>query len=327
MTTMQERMMKPMTIVGGAALALSVCAAWAVAFGLGACVASAGETPGTPIVVEVPPPPAVPEPGHVEAPAPTAAPSAPGRVVIRGKRDRVPRTPAAPTAPMAPLPEEISAKGWFGMAFTCSECTIQPRTPGNAPVWSFAEPPEVYRVESGGPAERAGIKPGDILVRIDGLAMDSPEGGRRFGAVEPGQKVKWVIKRGAALKSLLAVAGERPGHKGEGKAVVLGERLARLRTVKDMEQVQREIERVRTELSQLQLERMSVTQTQAQARAEARRAGVRQPIRYAGTVGGCSDVEVRSFGPVNVTVSREGDELVITTGEATVRVKVGEGEK
>ena len=285
------------SVVLGVVIAIAALAAWLAALGLTSCAAWAAEAP---------------------APAPQKV----TRVRVIAPRAPVGPTGTAPArAPLPPMPDEVSARGWFGMAFTCSECTIEPRSGDSAPVWNFAEPPEVYRVEPGGPAEKAGILPGDVLTLIDGLALDSAEGGRRFGAVEPGQKVRWTVRRGSAARSIVVVAGERPGQSQpagrEAQLARVAEQLARLQQLDDMTQMRMAVEQARMQLTQLRLERGLGPGVPARAR------GVPQPLRYAGSVG-CSNVDVRGFGAVNVTVSQEGDEIVITTGDATVRVKAGE---
>ncbi len=292
-----------MSIVIGVIVTLAALAAWAAALGLTACAAWAGEAPA--------PGPRVMTKVRVVAPA---DPGAPG-------------TPRLVRAPLAPMPDEVSARGWFGMQFTCSECTIEPRTASKAPVWTFAEPPEVYRVEPGGPADKGGMLPGDVLTQIDGLALDSAEGGRRFGAVEPGQKVHWTVRRGGATRDLAVVAGERPGQgqvpSREAQLARLNEQLVRAREMlvrtrdlEDMGQMRQAVDRARAQLAQLEFERAFRAPMASRTRNAA------QPLRYSGTVG-CSDVDVRGVGAVNVTVSQEGDEIVITTGDATVRVKAG----
>ena len=51
-------------------------------------------------------------------------------------------------------------------------------------------------VSPNSPAGRAGLRAGDRLTHIDGISLLSKEGGRRFGQVVPGQKVKLTVKRG-----------------------------------------------------------------------------------------------------------------------------------
>jgi hypothetical protein len=312
MRTMEnDRMEQRKSIALGAVVAFAALAAWGAAFGLGACAAWAGEgavpAPSKVRVRMVSPPSPVSAPGAKSAPSPVTR------------------------APIPPMPDEVSARGWFGMAFTCSECTIEPRTADRAPVWSFAEPPEIYRVEPGAPAEKAGLLPGDVLVAIDGIALDSDAGGKRFGQVEPGEKVRWTVRRGPLMRDIVVLAGERPGLASarvsreammdrELQLQRVNEQLARLHEIQDISQMRAAIEQARAQLTQLRQVERTVTVTTPRTRMPI----ASQPVRYSGKIG-CSKVDVRGLGAVNVTVSRDGDEIVITTGDATVRVKAGEG--
>jgi len=98
--------------------------------------------------------------------------------------------------------------GWFGFGINCN-CDIKVSTEGEPPVWRFREPPEIYSVETGSPADRAGLRRGDILLEIDGVDLTSDEGGRRFGAVEPGQEVEFTYRRGGDTRKTGIAAEER----------------------------------------------------------------------------------------------------------------------
>jgi hypothetical protein len=77
-------------------------------------------------------------------------------------------------------------------------------------------------VAGGSPAARAGLLPGDVITRIDGISILTSAGARRFGGVVPGQKVKLTVRRGArsitremtllARPEARAVAAARPAR-------------------------------------------------------------------------------------------------------------------
>ena len=105
--------------------------------------------------------------------------------------------PTPPEVPELPGPPHISAggSGLLGVALSCN-CSLEQDASG-AERWSFREPPRVEAIGPGGAAKRAGLRPGDLIERIDGVPVTSPDGGRRFGALRPGQRVRLGILRGA----------------------------------------------------------------------------------------------------------------------------------
>ncbi len=120
----------------------------------------------------------------------------------------VPDIPEVPDVPATPDPPRISAgRGLLGMGISCN-CTLQ-QDPRRGDVWTFREPPRVEAVAAGGAAQRAGLLPGDRIDRIDGAPTTSADGGRRFGAIKPGQRVRLDVLRGATRIQLVLVA-EKP---------------------------------------------------------------------------------------------------------------------
>lgn len=81
----------------------------------------------------------------------------------------------------------------LGIGFACWPCGR--KIDAGAESFSFAEPPAVSGVMPDGPGARAGIRPGDRILEIDGLPLTSPEGGKRIGALKAGQPVKLTIQR------------------------------------------------------------------------------------------------------------------------------------
>jgi putative serine protease PepD len=70
----------------------------------------------------------------------------------------------------------------------------------------------VYSVAVGGPAERGGIKPDDVITSIGGrLVVDQPSLASSLSALEPGETVTVEVKRGDSGVSLTLALGELPG--------------------------------------------------------------------------------------------------------------------
>ena len=68
--------------------------------------------------------------------------------------------------------------------------------------WYSPDAPVVHSVEPGGPADRAGIRPGDVLLQADGRALTTAQGGRYLGTVSPGQEMTLRVRRGKETLSL-----------------------------------------------------------------------------------------------------------------------------
>ena len=67
----------------------------------------------------------------------------------------------------------------------------------------------VQSVESGAPAEKAGIEPGDIILKVDGKVVDkSGDLPRMIGALKPGSKAVLQVFRRGATKDLSVTVGE-----------------------------------------------------------------------------------------------------------------------
>ncbi|MCC7486879.1 MAG: DegQ family serine endoprotease [Burkholderiales bacterium] len=85
----------------------------------------------------------------------------------------------------------------------------------------------VNSVEKGGPADKAGIEPGDVILQFDGKPVASSEDlPRLVGAVRPGSRVAVQIWRNKQAREVQVSVGEMPderaaaqqrGRRGEGR--------------------------------------------------------------------------------------------------------------
>lgn len=124
----------------------------------------------------------------------------------------VSRSPARP-----PLPgrlDAVTARGpaeppvSFGVEVQCGECGW--RREGARWRWYTTEPVRVAAVDPGAPAARAGIRPGDVLLAVDGRSLAAAEAGRALGALRPGQPVRLSILRGDETLEVVAAPEAGP---------------------------------------------------------------------------------------------------------------------
>src|SRR5574343_422761 len=82
----------------------------------------------------------------------------------------------------------------------------------------------VNAVEPGGPAEKAGVEAGDVILRFDGKAVGaSSDLPRLVGATRPGSRVSLQVWRKGAARDLTLTVAEMPADdKVDGKAVKKG---------------------------------------------------------------------------------------------------------
>ena len=88
---------------------------------------------------------------------------------------------------------------------------IQPITKELADGFGLSRPQGalVNSVEKGGPAEKAGVEPGDVILRFDGKPVNASEDLPRIvGATRPGAKVAMQVWRNKAARDLQVVVSE-----------------------------------------------------------------------------------------------------------------------
>jgi hypothetical protein len=116
--------------------------------------------------------------------------------------------------------------GWFGFGIQCNNCGVSSRQ-GRLSEFQFRENPRVVNVEPGTPAARAGMQRGDRLTHVDGVAITTQAGWTRFGAIQPGQQVRWTYTRDGRVHNTTMTALRRPdaGHTPAPAAAGGGQRL------------------------------------------------------------------------------------------------------
>ncbi|MFI5371532.1 MAG: PDZ domain-containing protein [Candidatus Eisenbacteria bacterium] len=294
-------------------------------------VAQCGPFPAWVQSPEQPEPPEAPEPPEpAETPRAPQTPPTPGAVWVVPRVIETPRTGETTPAPLvvqlnavtkdaerageaARVTAMLSNRGWFGLGIDCEDCRWQSLPGDSGVMWVSREYPTIYRVDPGSPAERAGLQRGDVLTQLDGMSLLTPEGGRRFGAVKPGQRVRWTYRRDGRPATAVAVAEARPGALG-----MYAQSMADMREqLKRMSKVDSHDEAVQRQVAQME---SSMRQREAElALQRAQLAGL-QRLRWTGSVGD-ADVEVKGLGNVTVTTDDATGEIVVVTSDATIHIR------
>ena len=85
---------------------------------------------------------------------------------------------------------------YFGWGFQCTNCLKGVSETGLR--MEFTAPPEIIGVEAGGPAARAGIKVGDVILTVDGESLTKRSGSDRLFNARPGKTLRIGFRRGSS---------------------------------------------------------------------------------------------------------------------------------
>jgi C-terminal processing protease CtpA/Prc len=91
----------------------------------------------------------------------------------------------------------------FGVQLECGDCGWRRGEDG----WVFwaSAPPRVKGVEPGSPAERAGVRPGDVLISIAGRRFTETGGQAPTRGARPGQPMRMEVLRDGRVLTLSIV--------------------------------------------------------------------------------------------------------------------------
>ena len=98
----------------------------------------------------------------------------------------------------------------LGLELTCGFFCGWRRGEGDTIVWRGQHPPKVARVVEGGPAERAGIREGDVLLLLDGHSFVGEEGGRALGRLGPGRALTLQYLKGGETLTTTTITPRAP---------------------------------------------------------------------------------------------------------------------
>jgi S1-C subfamily serine protease len=107
--------------------------------------------------------------------------------------------PVRPSMPRPRLSMNVLPAVDFGMELECDSCGWYGSPRG--PAWFSNTAPVVHAVEPGGPAAKAGFRPGDVLLKVDGQ-MITGAGGRHLGELAPGKPATFQVRRGKQFLDL-----------------------------------------------------------------------------------------------------------------------------
>jgi len=106
-----------------------------------------------------------------------------------------------------------SPLGSLGLGIQCEQCSVS--SGRRAQSWTFRQPPAIITVDVDGPAHRALLRRGDTLTAIDGVDLTTPQGGRAFATIEPGQRVTLTYRRAGVERRAVLVAVPQPDATAE----------------------------------------------------------------------------------------------------------------
>ena len=98
----------------------------------------------------------------------------------------------------------------LGLELTCGFFCGWRRGEGGEAVWRGQHPPKVARVVDGGPADRAGIRTGDVLLLLDGHSFVGEEGGRALGRLGPGRSMTLQYLKGGETLTTTTITPRAP---------------------------------------------------------------------------------------------------------------------
>lgn len=105
--------------------------------------------------------------------------------------------------------EEAGPRIYFGMELDCGDCGW--RREGDEWRWHSSEPMRVKAAVAGSPAQRAGLRAGDVVLRINGHALTDRGAGQFFDRLSPGNAVRFDVRRGSRTLTIPIVPEVRRG--------------------------------------------------------------------------------------------------------------------
>lgn len=99
----------------------------------------------------------------------------------------------------------------LGLAVVCDSVCSPAQSRDGAEYYRFGRYPSIFALVAGGPAEAAGLRPGDVLTEIDGISILTEEGALRFGGRESKESMRVTAVREGKKIGFLVSLTKRPG--------------------------------------------------------------------------------------------------------------------
>ena len=114
---------------------------------------------------------------------------------------------------------QAQERGFLGINLECQNCQREDR--GGVSVWWFSEHPSITWVREDGPAAKAGLQEGDVILAVRGIDLTTEEGGREFGGLQAGETTEFLVRRSGEEVSVMVTPGSPAEAFGEEYAVVM----------------------------------------------------------------------------------------------------------
>ena len=84
--------------------------------------------------------------------------------------------------------------GRFGFAIACTDCSRQVRDDGSV-LWTFPSNPVIGDIDPDGPAARAGLRGGDVVIAVNGRSVLEEAGARALGEADRAATIRVTVER------------------------------------------------------------------------------------------------------------------------------------
>lgn len=137
-----------------------------------------------------------------------------------GDREMVPATAACGSDQPTPRDPQPGAEpqGRFGFAIACNLSCKQVQDADGVWYWKYDDYPHIAKLRDGGPAERVGLRDGDVVTKIDGYSVLGEKGAMKLHDAEHATSIHiTVLRAGREIGYLVAFEDrEKSGKRGGG---------------------------------------------------------------------------------------------------------------